>query len=208
MDGTIEKIGNVLIGRITDDIALMRSDLVCFMCGCGDLIRESHMAYKCDDMGMWCCMKHAPPDVQARAKSHHVNDEKSIARIGYGAYTAATGGFTWDHRLIPPFARLGDTRSLWEAAAIALLSEYAASGRCLWWIAYKAYYDASGGKTFDGKQMPTANELDNLKWANNDPLPHGHRTRSLWFVFAFACVAEYERRAARVRDERSIGKLS
>lgn len=47
-------------------------------------------------------------------------------------------------------------------------------------IGYEAYRAASGGTTFDGRPMPTWEELDQL--------PHGARTRRLWKFAAGAIV--------------------
>lgn len=50
-------------------------------------------------------------------------------------------------------------------------------------IGYEAYREASGGTTFDGRPMPTWDELESL--------PHGERTRKLWtLLFAAAIVTE------------------
>ncbi|XXX73896.1 hypothetical protein WMF30_40245 [Sorangium sp. So ce134] len=50
-------------------------------------------------------------------------------------------------------------------------------------IGYEAYRAASGGTTFDGRAMPTWEELEQL--------PHGERTRRLWGEAARA-IAKYE----------------
>ena len=49
-------------------------------------------------------------------------------------------------------------------------------------IGYEAYRAASGGTTFDGRPMPTWEELEQL--------PHGARTRRLWADAAEAIVAK------------------
>ncbi len=55
-------------------------------------------------------------------------------------------------------------------------------------IGYEAYREASGGTTFDGRPMPTWEELGQL--------PHGARTRRLWGEAAAAMISNFVRHPA------------
>lgn len=67
-------------------------------------------------------------------------------------------------------------------------------------IGFEAYRVASGGKTYDGREMPT--------WADLDKLEHGARTRGLWEAAGeaqrCACEASARLSAMRIKTSRVV----
>ncbi len=61
------------------------------------------------------------------AGAPHDADVARLAEIAFDAYSAATGGKTWDGKDIPPFASVRDrtphVARAWEAAVAAVLRE-------------------------------------------------------------------------------------